>query len=108
MLATQYAARRETLVSIYVLGPAALVALAMLPRKLHWQTRVWLIIPATLGLIAAAVGVGANLKIEFDRVLMAIFLCWTPQSAFGAMALTAWWLISMANNQEDNPDEVLA
>jgi hypothetical protein len=55
--------------------------------------------------------VGANLKIDFDRVLMAIFLCWTPQSALAAMALTAWWLWAMAKDQSESSesiDEVLA
>ncbi|MGB7345814.1 MAG: hypothetical protein WBD20_16480 [Pirellulaceae bacterium] len=102
MLATQFAARRETLLAIYLFGPLVLVALAMLPRKLTWQTRVWLIIPTTLSLIAAAIGVGMNLRIEFDRVLLAIFLCWTPQSALAALLLTAWltWSISSKQTEE--------
>ncbi|QDT13111.1 hypothetical protein [Stieleria marina] len=99
MLATRFAAHRETLIAIYVLGPLVLVAIAMIPGRLSWQTRVWVIIPTTLGLIAAAIGVGLNLRIDFDRVLLAIFLCWTPQSAIAALLLTAWLIWSAARSQ---------
>ena len=87
-VARTYAARPETLVAIYVLGPLFLVIIAMLPRQLQWQTRVLIIVPATLTLIAVAIAVGIALGMEFDKVLMGIFLCWTPQSVFAAIALT--------------------
>jgi hypothetical protein len=88
-IARHYAARSETLIAIYTLGPALLVAIVMLPRHLSWQKRVVLIIPATVTLIAAAIAVGTAMGMEFDKVLMGIFLCWTPQSALAAIALTA-------------------
>lgn len=87
--ARHYAARPETLIAIYTLGPAMLVAIAMLPRRLSWKTRVVIIIPAAYSLIAAAIAVGNALGMEFDKVLMGIFLCWTPQSALAAVGLTA-------------------
>jgi hypothetical protein len=90
--ARHYAARPETLVVIYAFGPALLVGGAMLPRRISWQQRVVLIVPAAAALMAAAVAVGHALGMEFDKVLMGIFLCWTPQSALGAIALTAWLL----------------
>jgi hypothetical protein len=88
-IARQFAARRETLVAIYALGPLVLVVIAMLPRGLSWQKRVVIIVPATLTLIAVAITVGTAIDIEFDKVLMGIFLCWTPQSALAALGLTA-------------------
>jgi len=95
-LARNFAARPETLIAIYALGPLALVAIAMLPRRLSWQKRVVIIIPATLTLIAVAIAVGNAMSMEFDKVLMGIFLCWTPQSALAAIGLTATILITQA------------
>jgi hypothetical protein len=68
----------------------------MLPRRLSWQKRVVIIIPATLTLIAVAIAVGNAMSMEFDKVLMGIFLCWTPQSALAAIGLTATILITQA------------
>lgn len=93
MLAKNYASRPETLVVIYLLGPAILVSIAMLPRRLSWQKRVAIIVPITFCLIAVAVVVGLSLGMEFDKVLMGIFLCWVPQSALAAIGLTAWLLV---------------
>ncbi len=101
-LATTMAAHPITLVAIYALGPSCLVGIAMIPRRLRWQTRVAIIIPVTLCLIIVAVSVGFRLKIDFDRVLLGIFLCWVPQSAFAAIGLTTWifWQLTK-HNQED-------
>jgi hypothetical protein len=76
---------------IYGLGPWILVAVAFLPMGLSWQRRVVVLVPAALGLMGAAVAVGASLRppVEFDKVLMYIFICWTPQSVLVALALTA-------------------
>ncbi len=93
MLAKNFASRPETLIVIYLLGPAILVAVAMLPRRLSWQKRVVIIIPITLCLIAVAIAVGLSLGMEFDKVLMGIFLCWVPQSALAAVGLTAWLVL---------------
>lgn len=98
MLARQFAARPETLIAIYVLGPLLLVAIAMLPRRLSWKKRVAIIIPATFTLIAVAIAVGSALGMEFDKVLMGIFLCWTPQSALAAVGLTLTILVAQARH----------
>jgi len=87
-VASKLAVRPETLIAIYALGPTALVIIAMLPRNISWQQRVAIITPATFCLIAVAIAVGHGLKMEFDKVLMGIFLCWTPQSALAATVLT--------------------
>ena len=89
-IVSQVAASPTTLICIYALGPVALVTLAMIPRRLSWQHRVVLLIPITFGLIAIAILVGNSLQMEFDKVLMGIFLSWTPQSALAAIGLTAW------------------
>ena len=96
MAARNFAARPETLIAIYALGPLGLVAIAMLPRKLSWQRRVMIIVPAAYALIAAAIAVGLGLGMEFDKVLMGIFLCWTPQSAMAAVALVSAIFVSQA------------
>jgi hypothetical protein len=85
--------RVEVLAAIYALGPAALIALAYLPRRLSWQQRVAIITPSALILIVVAIALGGVLEVEFDKVLMGIFICWTPQAAIGAVALTAYLLI---------------
>ena len=96
MVARNFAARKETLLAIYGLGPLILVAVAMLPRHLSWQRRIMIIVPAAYALIAAAIAVGVKLGMEFDQVLMGIFLCWTPQSALAALGLSIAILVSQA------------
>lgn len=83
-------ARPELLGGVYFLGPLVLIAVAMLPRNVHWQQRIAIVIPSTLALIAAAIAIGGTLekRLEFDQVLLGIFVCWTPQSVVAAIALT--------------------
>lgn len=88
MVTSKLAAHPATLMVIYALGPLGLVTLAMLPRRMSWQRRVVLLVPCAMGLIAVAMAVGQVLGLDFDRVLMGIFLSWTPQSALAAMVLT--------------------
>ena len=91
-IARTFTPRVEVLGAIYALGPITLVALAFLPRKLSWQQRVAILTPMTFMLIAVAITLGNALSIEFDKVLLGIFICWTPQAAISAIALTAWLL----------------
>ncbi len=91
-LVRSFTPRIEVLAAIYVFGPLALIVLAYLPRRLSWQQRVTILTPATIVMIAIAITLGSVLDVEFDKVLMGIFICWTPQAAFGAIALTAWIL----------------
>lgn len=74
--------------AIYALGPIMLVGFAFLPRGFSWQQRVAILVPATVVLIAVAIAVGHALQVPFDKVLMGIFICWTPQSALAALALS--------------------
>lgn len=75
---------------IYALGPWILVLIAFLPVGLDWQQRVAVLVPMALLLMLAAVATGAALKLplEFDKVLLYIFVCWTPQSVLVALTLT--------------------
>ena len=98
-LARNFAARPETLIAIYLFGPLLLCVIAMLPRNLSWEKRVVLIIPATFLLIAVAIAVGTVMNMEFDKVLMGVFLSWTPQSALAAVGLTGWLLRDLARNE---------
>jgi hypothetical protein len=92
--ATRYAlnGRAEALGVVYLLGPWGLVLIAFLPLGISWQKRVLIVVPATVLLMVAAVGVGMAIepRLEFDKVLLGIFVCWTPQSALAALGLTAF------------------
>ena len=92
------AGQAESLGVIYLLGPWVLVLIALLPLGLAWQQRVLILIPTTVLLIAAAVVVGLSLKprLEFDKVLMAIFICWTPQCVLAAIGLMARLILQHA------------
>lgn len=98
-IARHVSPRPETLLAIYALGPALLVAIAMLPRRLSWQKRVIIIVPLAYALIAAAIAVGIGIGMEFDQVLMGIFLCWTPQSVLAAVVLILAIFVSRTLNE---------
>lgn len=93
-LARSFTPRVEVLAAIYAVGPVTLVGLMFLPRRLSWQQRVGLLVPSTIVLIAVAIAVGNALNIEFDKVLLGIFICWTPQTTLAALALTTWLMVS--------------
>ncbi len=78
------------LLIIYALGPWILVLIAFLPMGLSWQQRVVVLVPMAPLLMLAAVVVGISLKppLDFDKVLLYIFVCWTPQSVVVAIGLT--------------------
>lgn len=78
MAVKTFASRPESLLFIYVLGPTALVLLALLPYRIAWQQRVAILAPITIAMIGVALAIGASLGIEFDVVLMGIFICWVP------------------------------
>lgn len=88
MAVKTFASRPESLLFIYVLGPTALVLLALVPYRIAWQQRVAILAPATIAMIAVAIAIGVSLDIEFDVVLMGIFICWVPQTVIAALGLT--------------------
>ena len=89
-LVRYFTPRVEFLAGVYALGPIALVAIAFVPRGLSWQQRVTIITPATIVLIAITITLGQVLDVPFDKVLLGVFICWTPQTAIAAVALSAW------------------
>jgi len=82
--------RPGVLAGIYAIGPWLLVLIAFLPRGIPYQQRVAILIPLTFALILGAVFIGSALKtpLEFDKVLMGIFISWVPQSALAATCIT--------------------
>jgi hypothetical protein len=76
---------------IYGLGPWLLVLIALLPMGLDWQQRVVVLVPTALLMMLAAVATATALDspVEFDKVLLYIFVCWTPQSVLVALVLSA-------------------
>ncbi|MFO0819252.1 MAG: hypothetical protein U1A77_14995 [Pirellulales bacterium] len=84
--------RPEVLGAFYLLGPWLLVATAFLPLGLNWQQRVYVVIPVTFLLMAGGILVGRSLAppLEFDKVLLGTFICWTPQAVLVAFGVTAW------------------
>ncbi len=88
---TRYAlaGRPEVLGCIYLFGPWVLVLIAFLPLDISWQHRVAILVPATVFLMLASVVVGWSLKpsMEFDKTLLGIFVCWTPQTVLAAIIL---------------------
>lgn len=107
-IARAFTPRVEVLGAIYALGPVTLVVLAFLPRKLSWQQRVAILTPMTFVLIAVAITLGNALSIEFDKVLLGIFICWTPQAAVSAIVLTAWLLVrEYRDMMADTPETIV-
>lgn len=88
LIARGLASSPYALAAIYVLGPVSLVAVAMLPRGLRWQQRVAILGPGSLLLIILAIVVGMTLDVDAEKILLGIYVCWTPQSFLAAVALT--------------------
>jgi len=81
------AGRAEVIGAIYLLGPWLLIAIAYLPQGLSWQNRVRVLVPCTVLLIAGAAvtSLHINPPLDFDKVLLGIFVCWTPQTVLVAI-----------------------
>lgn len=83
-------AHPSVLGSIYLLGPWILIGIAFIPRNIPWQQRAAILVPCLLALMSAAIYVGGALRrsVDFDRVLLGIFICWTPQTVFVAVVVS--------------------
>lgn len=77
----------QVLMAIYFLGPLVLILVAMLPRKIHWYHRVVVLTVLSFAMIAIAISSGNTLGVPLDRVMLGIFVSWTPQSTFAAFLL---------------------
>ena len=104
--ARSFTPRVEVLGAIYVFGPFALIALAFVPRHLSWQQRVAILTPTAIMLIAFAIGLGNVLNVEFDKVMMGIFICWTPQAAIGAIVLSTYLLWREHNQMQCEQSQI--
>ena len=85
--------RPEALGAIYWCGPTALIILALIPYRISWEHRVAILVTAAVVFIAVAIAIGTALKMEFDKVLLGIFLCWTPQSMLLALLVMTGTLV---------------
>ena len=77
----------QILLAIYFLGPVILILVAMLPRKIHWYHRAVVLTVLSFAMIGIAISTGNALGVPFDRVMLGIFVSWTPQSTFAAFLL---------------------
>lgn len=93
----------EALLAIYFAGPAALVGIAMIPQNIHWHHRIVILTLTAVAMIAIAVWSGLILGVSLDRVLLGIFVSWTPQSAFGAFLLTGAILFQLFRKKRLSP-----
>ncbi len=97
---TQWAGTRELLWFVYLLGPALLIGIAFLPQGLHWQSRSLILILVAAIIIAGAIWSGNLRGMEFDRVLMGIFVFWTPQSAIAAFLLLVGFIAQRLQSEK--------
>ena len=74
----------QVLMGIYFLGPVVLISIAMLPRRIHWHHRVVVLTVLSAVMIGVAISTGLKLDVPLDRIMLGIFVSWTPQSTFAA------------------------
>ena len=81
--------------SIFLLGRWILVSIALLPQKIAIEQRAWILTVSAALLIVAAIIVGGALPlpVPFEKVLLGIYICWTPQSASTALLLSITMLV---------------
>ena len=81
--------------SIYLLGPWILVSIALLPQRIAIEQRAWILTVSAALLIVAAIIVGGSLPlpVPFEKVLLGIYICWTPQSASTAFLISIALLV---------------
>lgn len=84
---TTWNGTKQVLIAIYFLGPLCLILIAMAPTKIHWHHRIVVLVFLAVTMIGVALTTGQQLKVPIDRVLLGIFVSWTPQSAFAAFLL---------------------
>lgn len=96
---TQWAGTKELLWFVYLLGPTTLIAIAFLPQGIRWQSRCVIVAITAIFVVALAIWSGNIRGIEFDRVMMGIYVFWTPQSAFAAILLLAGIMIRLAQRK---------
>ena len=106
LIRASIAASPQLLLGIYFLGPAFLIALAMIPKGLPWQYRIILLTPSTLILIGFAMYIGSRLGLDFERVMFGVFVCWVPQTVIAATFLTLWLAIRYCRKNANQKNAV--
>ena len=91
---SSYRQSRVTLLAVYLIGPAALIGLAMLPDRIRWYWRALLLVIVAKGLIGIAISTGFALGMPLDKVMFGIFVCWVPQSVFAAFGITVGLVVA--------------
>jgi hypothetical protein len=83
--------RAVGLAAIYLLGPAALATVAALSRWRSWRVRMFAIWSTLTLLLSGAVVMGIHTSLgDFTRVLLGLFVFWTPQCVL-VLALVMGW-----------------
>ena len=78
------------LLAIYLAGPIVLILIAMAPMGMPWKQRVVLLLIFAAVMLGGCVFVGNRLGMEFDRVLMGVYICWVPQSVLATAVVLLW------------------
>ena len=92
---TRWKGTSEVLVAIYFFGPISLILIAMMPKRIHWYHRIVILTVTAFSMIGIAIWSGLIMQVPIDRVLLGIFVCWTPQSAIAAFLLTVGLIVQM-------------
>ncbi len=90
---TSWNGTKQVLMAVYFLGPACLILIAMMPNKIHWHYRIAILTMMAAVIIGVGISTGVELDVPLDRVMLGIFVSWTPQSAFAAFALLTGLII---------------
>lgn len=86
--------------TIYFAGPLTLILIAMGPVGIPWEQRSVILVLAAAFMLTGAILIGGRLGMEFDRVLLGVFICWVPQTVFAAILTTG--LVVWKNNRCSN------
>ena len=78
--------------AIYFAGPLTLILIAMGPVGIPWGQRSVILVLTAICMLVGAVVIGGRLGMEFDRVLLGVFVCWVPQSALAAVLIVGFAL----------------
>ena len=87
--------------AIYFAGPLTLILIAMGPVGIPWEQRSVILVLTAICMLAGAILVGGRLGMLFDQVLLGVFICWVPQSAFAALLIfgVALWKHRLPSNE---------
>jgi len=88
--------------TIYFAGPLTLILIAMGPVGIPWEQRSVILVLTAMIMLVGAVVIGGRLGMEFDRVLLGVFICWVPQSVFAAVLIGG---VALCKNKRTSTDK---